>query len=154
MTMSTLLERSPLLSKFIDDDLISFPENFLSETRRFFPERLFTGDLKMPAVNITDNGKDFTLELAAPGYKKEDLKVNVKDGVLTISSEKREEREEKKKGWTRKEWSQSAFSRSFTLPNTVDEKSVDASFKDGVLTLTLKKTNTAVETEGQSIVIR
>jgi HSP20 family protein len=153
--MSTLLERSPLLSKFIDDDLISFPESFLAQTRRLFPDRAFTnGELFVPAVNIKDNGKDFTLEVAVPGYRKEDLKVKVKDGVLTISSERKEEHEEKKKGWTRREWSQSAFSRSFTLPGTVDEKSVDASFKDGVLTLTLKKTKAAAETEGQSIVIR
>jgi HSP20 family protein len=105
----------------------------------------------MPAVNITDNGTDFTVELAAPGYKKEDLKVNVKDGMLTISSQKKEE---KGKGFTRKEFHSSSFSRSFTLPTSVDTNSVDASFTDGVLRIKLAKHKAAAELEGQSIVIR
>jgi HSP20 family protein len=154
-TMSTNT-RSPsrAISKFLDDDLIGLPESFLAETRRFFPDRMFPRDILMPAVNITDNGTDFTVELAAPGYKKEDLKVSVKDGLLTISSQKKEEQEEKGKGYTRKEFHSSSFSRSFTLPTSVDTKSVDASFTDGVLRIKLAKHKAAAEQEGQSIVIR
>lgn len=152
--MSSTLSPSRIISKFLDDDLIGLPESFLAETRRFFPDRMFPSETIMPAVNITDNGTNFTVELAAPGYKKEDLKVNVKDGMLTISSQKKEESEQKGKGYTRKEFSSSAFSRSYTLPTSVDTKSVDASFKDGLLRITLAKTKASAELEGQSIVIR
>ena len=148
------LSPSRAISKFLDDDLIGLPESFLAETRRFFPDRLFPREMLMPAVNITDNGTDFTVELAAPGYKKEDLKVNVKEGLLTISSHKKEEHEEKGKGYTRKEFSSSSFSRSFTLPGSVDTTSVEASYSDGVLRITLAKHKAAAELEGQSIVIR
>lgn len=152
--MSSTLAPSRIISKFLDDDLIGLPESFLAETRRFFPDRMFPREVMMPAVNIKDNGTSFTVELAAPGYKKEDLNVNVKDGMLTISSQKKEEHEEKGKGYTRREFSSSSFSRSFSLPKSVDTKSVDASFKDGVLHITLAKTKASAELEGQSIVIR
>jgi HSP20 family protein len=152
--MSNTLAPSRLLSRFLDDDLIGFPESFLAETRRFFPNSSFGREPLLPAVNIKDNGTGYTLELAAPGYRKEDLKVTVKDGVLNISSSRKEEHEEKGKGYTRREFSSASFSRSFSLPASVDEKSVDAAFKDGVLTVTLNKTKTAAEAEGQSIVIR
>jgi HSP20 family protein len=152
--MSNTLTPSRLLSPFLDDDLIGLPESFRAETRRFFPNYVFGREPMLPAVNIKDNGTGFTLELAAPGYRKEDLKVNVKDGVLTISSSKKEEHEEKGKGYTRREFSSASFSRSFSLPASVDEKSVDAAYKDGVLTVTLNRAKAAAETEGQSIVIR
>jgi HSP20 family protein len=154
ITMSNTLAPTRSLSRFLDDDLIGFPESFLAETRRFFPNHVFGREPMLPAVNIKDNGTGFTLELAAPGYRKEDLKVNVKDGVLTISSSKKEEHEEKGKGYTRREFSSASFSRSFSLPASVDEKSVDAAYKDGVLTVTLNRTKAAAEIEGQSIVIR
>ena len=152
--MSNTLAPGHIISKFLDDDLIGLPEGFLAETRRFFPDRMLPREVMMPAVNIKDNGNSFTVELAARGYTKEDLKVNVKDGVLTISSQKKEEHEEKGQGYSRKEFSSSSFSRSFTLPKNVDTDKVDASFTNGVLLITLAKHKAAAELEGQSIVIR
>ncbi|MBK7946485.1 MAG: Hsp20/alpha crystallin family protein [Flavobacteriales bacterium] len=86
--MSTLVPtRRSLLSRFFDDDAFGLPEGFL-EDAGMMPSRLFDrpflNEMKMPAVNIKDNTDHFAIELAAPGYKKDDLKVTVKDGLLTM----------------------------------------------------------------------
>jgi HSP20 family protein len=111
--MSTLVPtRKSLLSRFFDDDVFGFPEGFLDDDR-FKPTRLFDRkffkEMDLPAVNIKDNSDHFAIELAAPGFKKEDLKATVKDGVLTISSERKDESEEEKKGYTRREFSYASF---------------------------------------------
>lgn len=113
------------------------------------PSRLFDRsllkELKVPAVNIKDNKDHYTIELAAPGYRKEDLKVTVKEGVLNISSERKSESEEEKQGYTRREFSYASFSRSFALPEQADPESLKAKYSDGVLRLTLKKNASAAE---------
>lgn len=148
--------RRSLLSRFFDDDAWGFPEPLLGE-ERFRPSRLFDRSLfkggEMPAVNIKDNTDHFAIELAAPGYKKDDLKVQVNDGVLTISSQKRSESEQEEKGYTRKEWSYSSFSRSFVLPENTDADSMKAKYDDGVLKLTLKKTGPVPESKAKEITI-
>jgi HSP20 family protein len=153
--MSTLIpSRKSLLSRFFDDDTFGFPEGFLDDDR-FLPsrwfERPFFRNAQWPAVNIKDNTDHFAIELAAPGYRKDDLKVNLRDGVLTISSEKKAESEEEKKGYTRREWSYASFSRSFVLPENADADSLKAKFDDGVLKLTLKKTKVEPESKVKEI---
>lgn len=146
--MTNLITRRPLLSRFFDDDTNGFPDAFLDDDRMLAPSRLFNTpffrsagkEMTIPAVNIKDNAKHYTLELALPGFKKEDLNVHVQDNVMTISSEKKKESEEEKKGYTRKEFSYSSFSRSFALPENVDSENVKAKFNDGVLVLTINKT--------------
>jgi len=93
----------------------------------------------VPAVNINETDKEFELELAAPGLKKSDFKVNIDRNVLTVSTEKKEEKEEKGKNFTRKEFSYNSFSRSFTLPESVNQDKIDAQYTDGVLKLVLPK---------------
>ncbi len=93
----------------------------------------------VPAVNIKDNEKDFELELAVPGAKKDDFKVEVDNDVLTISSEMKTENQETKDNYTRREFSFSSFKRAFTLPETVDGSKIDAKYEDGVLRLILPK---------------
>lgn len=155
--MSTLLPtRRSLLSRFFDDDAFGFPEGFMGD-ERFMPSRLldrpFFKDMKVPAVNIKDNKDHFSIELAAPGYRKDDLKVSVKDGLLTIASEKKHESEEEKQGYTRKEFSYASFSRSFVLPENTDADSLKANFTDGVLKLTLNKTKVVPESKTREITI-
>ena len=101
-------------------------------------DRLFNGE-SFPAVNITENDKNFEIELAAPGMRKNDFKVKVENGVLTISAERKEEKEEKKKNYTRQEYSYNSFCRSFTLPENVKEDDIKAHYEDGVLKLGLTK---------------
>lgn len=104
---------------------------------------LFGEDFKIesavPAVNIREEKDGYTIEFAAPGLKKEDFKIELKDGLLTVSSEKKEENEETDKNYTRKEFSYSAFSRSFRLPDHIAAEHIKATYKDGVLILNLPK---------------
>ena len=108
-----------------------------------FDEELFTGLSKrtssMPAVNIKEDEKEYSLELAIPGINKNDLKIDMKEDVITISSEMKKESEENSDGYKRKEFSFSAFSRSFYVPENVNKEKIEASYKDGVLYVTLPK---------------
>lgn len=98
----------------------------------------------LPAVNIKESEKNFELELAIPGQKREDFNVEVDDNVLTISMETRVEDESVTDNYTRKEFSYSSFSRSFTLPETIDETKIDASYRDGILRVLLPKKEEAL----------
>jgi len=96
----------------------------------------------MPAVNICESENSYDIEVAVPGMKKDDFNLNLDNNTLTISCEKKEEHEERndKGKYTRREFSYSSFSRSFTLPeNDVDVDHIDAKYEDGVLTINLPK---------------
>jgi HSP20 family protein len=95
----------------------------------------------LPAVNIRETADDFIVEMAAPGMKKEDFKVQLDGNMLAISSEKKQEHEEKDgERYTRKEFSYESFTRSFQLPKeVVDEEHIRASYRDGVLQLMIPK---------------
>ena len=94
---------------------------------------------RLPAVNVAETEKDFKVEVAAPGMKKDDFKVEVKEGTLYISAETKAEKEEKEDNYMRKEFSFSSFKRSFYLPENVKEDEILANYKDGILYLTLPK---------------
>lgn len=115
---------SPLLSNIFDDD--------------FFPTFNARAN-SMPAVNIRENEKNFLLELAVPGMDKKDLKIDISEDVLTISSETRNESEENQDGYRRKEFSYSSFCRSFYIPDNVSKEKIGAEYKDGILTIELPK---------------
>jgi HSP20 family protein len=115
--------------------------SFLSDF--FDNDRFFDSDwLKkqsVPAVNVKETDKGFEIEVAAPGLSKKDFKVTAENGMLTISSEKKEEKEQKEKNYTRKEFSYSSFSRSFALPENTTEDDVKANYEDGILKLEVAK---------------
>jgi HSP20 family protein len=123
----------------------SFFPNFNNWTEEFFPGAFdwfpsATKNFALPAVNVKENAKAFTLEIAAPGFQKEQIKVEVEHGYLLISAEnKTEQKAEEGETTTRQEFSYSQFSRSFRLPGNVDSDNINANFKDGVLTLSLPK---------------
>jgi len=98
--------------------------------------------LSVPAVNVVDNDKDYTLELAAPGKSKEDFDIKIDNGMLSISSEQEEEHESENKNFTRKEYSYNSFSRSFNLPEEVDDGDIKATYKNGILSVVLPKSET------------
>ena len=96
----------------------------------------------VPAVNIQEDEKQFLLELAVPGMKKDDFKIDLENQVLTISSEIKEETEKTEKtenNYTRREFVYNSFSRSFTLPKSIVSEKIKADYKDGILKISLPK---------------
>ncbi len=93
----------------------------------------------VPAVNIKENEKDFELELAVPGRKKEDFQIEINENVLTISSVSKIEENIEKDNYTRREFVYASFKRAFTLPETVDEDNIKANYDNGILKLALPK---------------
>jgi len=97
----------------------------------------------IPAVDISETDAEYLIKAELPEVKKEDVKVTVQHGVLTIHGERKHEKEEKGKRYHRVERSYGSFTRSFTLPDEVDETKVRAEFKDGMLHLHLPKSEKA-----------
>ncbi len=98
----------------------------------------------VPAVNVKESEKDFELELAVPGRKKEDFNVEIDNGVMTISSEQKSENTVSDENYTRREFGYSSFKRSFTLPKTVNADQINATYEDGVLKFVLPKKEEAL----------
>lgn len=96
-----------------------------------------------PRVDIVENDNEFIIKAEIPDVKKEDVKVSVDNGVLTLKGERKQEKEEKDKKFHRIERYYGSFTRSFTLPENVDESKVKATFKDGMLNLHVPKTEKA-----------
>jgi HSP20 family protein len=96
-----------------------------------------------PTVDISETDGEYQIKAEIPDVKKEDVKVTVEDGVLTIQGERKQEKEEKGKRYHRIERSYGSFVRSFSLPDVIDEEKVKAEFKDGVISLHLPKSEKA-----------
>ncbi len=93
----------------------------------------------IPAVNIYEKDKTYEIEFVVPGMKKDDFKVKVENDVLTVSAERKEEKKEVEKNYTRQEYSFNSFSRSFTLPDNAKSEEIKAHYEDGLLKLTILK---------------
>src|SRR3990172_10367672 len=96
-----------------------------------------------PLANITENDNRIRLEFELPGMVRDDIKVTVKDGLLTVSGERKEEKKDEKENYVRSEIYSGQFSRSFTLPETVEVDKISADYKNGLLTLSLPKSERA-----------
>jgi HSP20 family protein len=96
-----------------------------------------------PRVDIMETEDEFVIKAEIPEVNKEDVKVTVENGVLMLHGERKQEKEEKGKTFHRIERHYGAFNRSFTLPDTVDQESIKASFKDGMLSIRLQKSKEA-----------
>jgi HSP20 family protein len=100
-----------------------------------------------PRVDIQESDKEVNLDLELPGMKKEDIKVEIKNGMLTISGEHKQEKKYEEGEITRMERRYGKFERSFSLPDTIDEGKVSATYKDGILSLTMQKSEKALPKE-------
>ncbi|WP_455241827.1 Hsp20/alpha crystallin family protein [Petrachloros mirabilis] len=96
-----------------------------------------------PLVDITEDEKEYLVKAELPEMKKEEIKINVHDDVLSISGERKYEKEEKGKKYHRVERAYGSFMRSFTLPEDADGSKVSAEYKDGVLRVHLPKSEKA-----------
>lgn len=134
--MANIIRRTinPSLDFFNADNF--FDNNWLRKWEKEFP-----------AVNISENDKNYSLEVVAPGFQKENFKLKVDDDVLTISAESKSESTEEgnEKEYTRREYSYNSFTRSFRLPENVNDENISAAYKDGILNIELPKTTAEVK---------
>ncbi len=94
----------------------------------------------LPSVNIIEGPDYYEVEMAVPGLKKKDFKIELNHGILTISSSKKNKSETKKgQQFTRREFSYQSFRRSFNLPDTVESEKISAKYQDGILKVTIPK---------------
>lgn len=124
------------------------PKIVRSSFRPFYMPNLFDDDYlpsisgrtsSMPAVNIREDDKHYLLDLAVPGMDKKDLKIDISEDVLTISSESKSETSIEREEFKKKEFNYSSFCRSFYIPDNVNKEKIGANYKDGILTVTLPK---------------
>ncbi|MFK8043911.1 MAG: Hsp20/alpha crystallin family protein [Crocinitomicaceae bacterium] len=113
--------------------------NELFESNYLTPQTAHKRGVTVPAVNIKENENNYIVEMASPGMKKEDFKINLEQDVLSISAELKETTEENGETFTRKEFSFSSFKRDFTLPETADTEKITANYFDGILNITIAK---------------
>jgi HSP20 family protein len=128
--------------------LVKFSNQMPSLFDRFFENDMFdwsnrnysNTNTTLPAVNIKEDKDGFAVEMTAPGFEKGDFKIELNNSILTISSEKKLENETKEgQHFTRREFSYQSFSRSFTLPETVEGEKIMAKYENGILSLSIPK---------------
>lgn len=134
------------LNNFVDDLFTELPVLFKTDFNN--PER--KGSVP---VNVKETEKNYLLEVVAPGFEKNDFKVNLDQDLLTISAEKKSETKAENEKQVRREYSFRSFKRSFTLDEKIDATNIEASYVNGVLTLNLPKKE-AVKASATEIVIK
>lgn len=113
----------------------------------------FNTGISLPQVNIKETADAFMVEMAVPGLKKSDFHIDIDNQLLSISTEMREEDEAKDEYYTRREFGYASFKRSFTLPESVNEDKINASYKEGILSIYLPKKEEAKQKPARSIKI-
>ena len=135
------MDFSNKLKKFFED----FDSPFFSE----WGLKPFNSNAFTPRVDVTEDDSNLYVHAEIPGVDKKDIKINVVGDVLTISGEKKSEQKDENKNYYRIERTGGSFTRSFTLPAEVIIDKIDAEYKDGVLNITLPKTEEAKVVEKQ-----
>lgn len=123
------------------------PSTFTNDFDKFFNDFFFTpvrakqnnAFENIPAVNISEKDGVFHIELAVPGMKKEDFNIEIHDGVMSISSETKEESTSEERNYSKREFNYSSFERRFTLPDNIKEEQVSAKYEDGILKVSVPK---------------
>jgi HSP20 family protein len=136
-------QKNNIVNPFFNDVYSLLNDSFLNE-------KLAT---RAPAVNISENDKQFEVELAVPGLSKEDIKINLDKNILSVSADKKTGTVDESKKFTKREYSFNSFSRSFTLPESADYSKIDADYKAGILKLTIAKKEEA-KFQSREIVVK
>ena len=121
----------PTWSNWLDDI-------FNRDLQSVFTSNFNTG-ITLPKVNIKETADDFMVEMAVPGLKKSDFRLDLDNQVLSVSTETKEENEHKGENYTRREFGYSSFKRTFTLPESVNDEKINANYNDGILSILLPK---------------
>jgi len=118
-----------LFDRFFENDLFDWSARNFSDT-----------NTTLPSVNIKEDSDGYKVEMAAPGFEKGDFKIELNNDVLTISSEKKVEKETKNdERFTKREFSYQSFCRSFSLPVTVENEKITAKYENGILHIVIPK---------------
>lgn len=150
--MNSLMKRNPfapfsanLLDDFFGKDLFDWTDKNFS-----------SAGSTLPSVNVKEADDNFAIEVAAPGFGKEDFKLELDNGVLTVSGERKNEKQSEEKGkYTRKEFNYASFSRSFRLPvEHVEDDRIDAKYLDGILHIVLPKKEAAKPKLAKTIAVK
>lgn len=130
--MTTLMRRNSLFDDFFTKDLFDFDSQRSSAT--------------LPSVNVKESDNAFEIEFAAPGMKKENFKINLEGNQLEISAEDKSDVQDTSSDgrYTRREFNYSSFRRSFTIPESVDQENIEASYTDGILKVIVPKKEVTV----------
>ena len=107
-----------------------------------------------PAVNVAENDVGYTIEVAAPGIDRKAFNLEIENDVLTISTEKKDSKEEQKQNYLRREFNYQSFKRSFQLPETIDQEQINASHNACILTLILPKKEEVVQEAPRQIEVK
>jgi len=128
---------------------------FPNIVEKFLGKKITDGAIKntdistVPSVNISDASKAFEINVAVPGLDKKDVKIEIQNNCLVISSEKQYEKEDKNKNWIRKEYGYAAFQRMFQLPEGADPENILAEMKNGILSIKIEKKAGYIEKKKQ-----
>ncbi len=132
----------------------SFVDDFFNGFPTLLKDDFFTSSVKHIApVNVKETDGGFQLEVVAPGFNKEDFKINLEANLLTISAEHKVEEQKETEKYLRKEFKQQSFKRSFTVDENINTENINAQYVNGVLTLNLPKKATVKE-EAKQITIQ
>lgn len=133
-----------LFDRFFDTDLFDWTHRNFSDT-----------NTTLPSVNIKEDVNGYEVEMAAPGLDKGDFRIDLKNNVLSISSEKKTSEEtDNGKQFTRKEYSYQSFCRSFSLPQTVESDKISARYEQGILKVSIPKREEAKPKPSRQIEIQ
>ncbi len=132
-----------LLESFFNDNWLDFINNNIDEQ-----------DITLPSVNIKEKPDSFEVEVAAPGFEKDEFNIELNNNVLNISSEKKIENEQKGEQYTKREFNYQSFSRSFTLPDTVESDKISAEYNNGILLINIPKKEEAKTKPVKQIAIK
>lgn len=147
----TLIRRS---SNLLNALPMLFDDSFKGDLFNWNNSNFSDTDTTIPAVNIKENADNFTVEVAAPGMKKEDFKISLDGDTLTISSEKSTQEEKTDERYARKEFSYQSFQRTFNLHDeVVDKDKIEAKYENGLLHLIIPKKEEAKQKQARQIEI-
>ena len=107
-----------------------------------------------PGVNVSEDEKGYTIEVAVPGIARDDFNLEIESDVLTISTELKENKDEQKQNFLRREFDYQSFKRRFQLPETVDQEQIKASCDAGILTLSLPKMEEEIQKAPRQIEVK
>lgn len=133
----TLVKLNNLNTRSIDPWINGIFDSIFNDSSTLSSFNSQASSISKPSVNISEDENAFEIELAVPGFKKEDFKINLEKLVLTISLDKKEDKEEKH--YNKREFIYESFSRSFTLPENADGEKISAEYVNGILKVFIAK---------------